>query len=243
MSSVESRTARRHRGDPRIGKAIALRLVRRRSRIALGYLRNDAAAEPAEETSGCRRRASPGTGNVASDQVIAEFVPWPLRGGRAQRCHGRDQTRTRDRGQALGLDAECQCPRPAVTRARVCTGHGERLVDRRDLLARRASRPRELRAGRRVQGRARVRRALSGRRARAPRHPCQRGLRGRCRDRGARPFPNREQMLRSGNTRTPAGRLVEPGDIAGAVAFLCSPDAPMVCGHTLIVDGGYSLLA
>jgi enoyl-[acyl-carrier protein] reductase III len=56
-------------------------------------------------------------------------------------------------------------------------------------------------------------------------------------------FPNREEMLHSGQTRTPAGRLVEPDDIAGAVAFLCSPDAQMVCGQTLIVDGGYSLLA
>src|SRR5438093_961955 len=40
-------------------------------------------------------------------------------------------------------------------------------------------------------------------------------------------FPNREEMLRSGRTRTPAGRLAEPADIAGAVAFLCSPDAQM----------------
>jgi enoyl-[acyl-carrier protein] reductase III len=56
-------------------------------------------------------------------------------------------------------------------------------------------------------------------------------------------FPNREEMLRAGKTRTPAGRLVEPDDIAGAVAFLCSLDAQMVRGHTLIVDGGYSLLA
>jgi enoyl-[acyl-carrier protein] reductase III len=56
-------------------------------------------------------------------------------------------------------------------------------------------------------------------------------------------FPNREEMLHSAKTRTPAGRLVEPDDIAGAVAFLCSPDAQMVCGQTLIVDGGYSLLA
>jgi enoyl-[acyl-carrier protein] reductase III len=56
-------------------------------------------------------------------------------------------------------------------------------------------------------------------------------------------FPNREEMLRAGKTRTPAGRLVEPDDIAGAVAYLCSPDAEMVRGHTLILDGGYSLLA
>jgi enoyl-[acyl-carrier protein] reductase III len=36
--------------------------------------------------------------------------------------------------------------------------------------------------------------------------------------------------------------MVEPADVAGAVAFLCSPDADMVRGQTLIVDGGYSLL-
>ena len=56
-------------------------------------------------------------------------------------------------------------------------------------------------------------------------------------------FPNREEMLRAGRDRTPAGRMVEPDDIAGAVAFLCSDDAAMVCGQTIIVDGGFSLPA
>jgi enoyl-[acyl-carrier protein] reductase III len=56
-------------------------------------------------------------------------------------------------------------------------------------------------------------------------------------------FPNKEEMLESGRTRTPAGRLVEPDDVAAAVAFLCSGDAAMVRGHTLVVDGGFSLLA
>jgi enoyl-[acyl-carrier protein] reductase III len=56
-------------------------------------------------------------------------------------------------------------------------------------------------------------------------------------------FPNREQMLLVARERTPAGRMVEPDDVAGAVAYLCSADAAMICGHTLIVDGGYSLLA
>jgi enoyl-[acyl-carrier protein] reductase III len=54
-------------------------------------------------------------------------------------------------------------------------------------------------------------------------------------------FPNREDMLRAGRERTPAGRLVEPEDVADAVVFLCSPQAAMVCGHTLVVDGGFSL--
>jgi enoyl-[acyl-carrier protein] reductase III len=55
-------------------------------------------------------------------------------------------------------------------------------------------------------------------------------------------FPNRDEMLAMGR-RTPAGRIVEPEDVAAAVAFLCSPDADMVRGQTLVVDGGFSLLA
>jgi enoyl-[acyl-carrier protein] reductase III len=55
-------------------------------------------------------------------------------------------------------------------------------------------------------------------------------------------FPNRDEMLRSAE-RTPAGRLVEANDIAGAVSFLCSGDAAMVCGQTIVVDGGFSLPA
>ncbi len=49
-------------------------------------------------------------------------------------------------------------------------------------------------------------------------------------------------MLAAGRSN-PVGRLVTPEDIAGAVAFLASPDAAMIRGQTVIVDGGYSLLA
>ncbi len=56
-------------------------------------------------------------------------------------------------------------------------------------------------------------------------------------------FPNREQMLEVARTRTPAGRMVGAGDVADAVAFLCSPQAEMIRGQTLVVDGGFSLLA
>ena len=56
-------------------------------------------------------------------------------------------------------------------------------------------------------------------------------------------FPNKDEMLSWGKERTPAGRLVEPDDIAGAVTFLCSSWAQMIRGQTLVVDGGFSLLA
>jgi enoyl-[acyl-carrier protein] reductase III len=56
-------------------------------------------------------------------------------------------------------------------------------------------------------------------------------------------FPNRDEMLAFYKGRTPAGRLVEPADVAQAVCYLASPEAEMIRGQTLVVDGGYSVLA
>ena len=56
-------------------------------------------------------------------------------------------------------------------------------------------------------------------------------------------FPNREEMLARRRARTRSAASSRPEDIAGAVAFLCSPDADMIRGQTLVVDGGFSLLA
>ena len=56
-------------------------------------------------------------------------------------------------------------------------------------------------------------------------------------------FPDREAMLREFVAKTPAGRLVEPRDIAELVCFLASPPADMIRGQTVVLDGGYSLPA
>ena len=56
-------------------------------------------------------------------------------------------------------------------------------------------------------------------------------------------FPNKEEMLRAARERTPAGRMVDPSDVADAVLFLCGDGAKMIVGQTLIVDGGFSLPA
>ena len=42
--------------------------------------------------------------------------------------------------------------------------------------------------------------------------------------------------------RNPVGRLVSPDDVARLVTFLCSSDAEMIRGQTVVVDGGWSLL-
>ena len=54
-------------------------------------------------------------------------------------------------------------------------------------------------------------------------------------------FPNREQLLAEYAKRTPAGPTLTPDDVAGAVYLLCLPEAGMINGHTLVVDGGYCI--
>jgi enoyl-[acyl-carrier protein] reductase III len=54
-------------------------------------------------------------------------------------------------------------------------------------------------------------------------------------------FPNKDAMLEMG-IRNPVGRLVTPEDVAGVVTFLCSPEADMIRGQTIVIDGGWSLL-
>jgi NAD(P)-dependent dehydrogenase (short-subunit alcohol dehydrogenase family) len=41
-------------------------------------------------------------------------------------------------------------------------------------------------------------------------------------------------------SRSPAGRIAEPADVAGAVVALCDPRAGFVTGQVVAVDGGYS---
>lgn len=41
--------------------------------------------------------------------------------------------------------------------------------------------------------------------------------------------------------RIPLGRFGDPVDVAGAVAFLAGPMAKLITGHTLMIDGGYTI--
>ncbi|MFC7391810.1 enoyl-[acyl-carrier-protein] reductase FabL [Scopulibacillus cellulosilyticus] len=56
-------------------------------------------------------------------------------------------------------------------------------------------------------------------------------------------FPNREEILEAASKNNPAGRLVQPEDMADTVYFLCTKSADMIRGQTIIVDGGLSLLS
>jgi enoyl-[acyl-carrier protein] reductase III len=50
-----------------------------------------------------------------------------------------------------------------------------------------------------------------------------------------------QSVLEDIGRRTPAGRIATPDDIADAVLFLCSPQAEMIRGQVLVVDGGFTL--
>ncbi|MFX8660929.1 SDR family oxidoreductase, partial [Acinetobacter baumannii] len=39
----------------------------------------------------------------------------------------------------------------------------------------------------------------------------------------------------------PAGPVLTPDDVANGVYLLCLPEANMITGQTLMVDGGYSI--
>ncbi|MFO1488569.1 MAG: SDR family oxidoreductase [Verrucomicrobiota bacterium] len=54
-------------------------------------------------------------------------------------------------------------------------------------------------------------------------------------------FPNREQLLEEYARRTPLGPTLSPEQVADAVYLLCLPEASMITGHTLMVDGGYCI--
>jgi enoyl-[acyl-carrier protein] reductase III len=54
-------------------------------------------------------------------------------------------------------------------------------------------------------------------------------------------FPNRVELLADFARRTPAGPMLTPADVAGAVYLLCLPEAAMINGHTLVVDGGFCI--
>lgn len=53
------------------------------------------------------------------------------------------------------------------------------------------------------------------------------------------PLLKKETYLRSVLSRTPAGRVGTPEDVAAAVAFLCMPASSYVTGECIAVDGGF----
>jgi enoyl-[acyl-carrier protein] reductase III len=232
-------------GTRGIGLAIAHRLVRDgATRAVLGYMRNDAAAErAAHELRDAGAEPVLVRGNVASPRVVEELAaagPYRVVVHNAATGVVRPALETEDRHWDWTLNANARALLALARATAPAMADGSALVAISSLGSQRVLENYVL-IGTSKAALESVVRYLAVELA-------PRGIRvnavsaGVVETEALEHFPNKDEMLRTAQ-RTPAGRLVEPADVAAAVSFLCSDDAAMVRGHTLVLDGGFSLLA
>ncbi|MBA3717704.1 MAG: SDR family oxidoreductase [Actinobacteria bacterium] len=233
-------------GSRGIGKAIALRFAELgASRVAIGYYRNDEAAEStADELRGLGAEPVLVRGNIAGDRVlheIAELGPLDAVVHNAATGVIRPALEVEDKHWDWTLGANA---RALLSLARTTVPSmpvGSSIVAISSLGSTRVLENYVLVGTSKAALESLVRYLAV---ELAPRGIRVNAVSGGVVETGALDhFPNREQMLKAARERTPAGRMVEAADLADAVVFLCSPQAEMIRGQTIVVDGGFSLLA
>ncbi len=230
-------------GSRGIGRAIALRLVRDGAdRVAIGYMRNDRAAEEtAAELQALGAEVTLVRGNVSSERVaaeVAELGPLDVLVHSAATGVVRPALETDDHHWDWTHGANARALLTLARAAVPLMPAGSSIVAISSLGSQRVLENYALIGTSKAALEALVRYLAV--------ELAPRGIRVNAVSAGVVEtaaldhFPNRAEMLEAGR-RNPAGRLVTPEDVAGAVRFLCSPDAEMIRGHVLVVDGGFLL--
>jgi enoyl-[acyl-carrier protein] reductase III len=230
-------------GSRGIGRAIALRFAREGAdRVAIGYLRNDRAAEEtAEELRAAGAEPLLVRGNVTSSRVLEEVAALgPLDALIHNAATGvvRPALETEEKHWDWTLGANARALLALTKAAAPQMPEGASIVGISSLGSHRVL-PNYALIGTSKAALESLVRYLAV--ELAPQGIRVNAVSAGVVETGALDhFPNKEEMLRAGRSN-PAGRIVTPEDVAGAVTFLCSPDAEMIRGHVLVVDGGYLL--
>jgi enoyl-[acyl-carrier protein] reductase III len=233
-------------GSRGIGKAIALRFARAgQERVAIGYLRNDSAAEAAAgEIRAAGAEPVLIRGNVSSARVLEQVRDLgPLEAVIHNAATGviRPALEVEDKHWDWTLNANARSLLGLAQAAVPQMAPGSSIVALSSLGSFRVLENYVLVGTSKAALESLVRYLAV---ELAPRGIRVNAVSGGVVDTGALDhFPNREEMLDAARGRTPAGRMVTVDDMAGAVMFLCSPDAEMIRGQTIVVDGGFSLPA
>ena len=232
-------------GSRGIGKAIALRFARLGARrVAIGYMRGDRAAEETvEELRALDTEPVLVRGNVASSRIaeeVAALGPLDVLVHAAATGVIRPALETDDKHWDWTLSANARALLSLTRAAAPTMPAGSSIVGISSLGSIRVMEDYALVGTSKAALEALVRYLAV--------ELASRGIRVNAVSAGVvatgalEHFPNKEAMLEMG-ARNPVGRLVAPEDVAACVTFLCSPEAEMIRGQTLIVDGGWSLLA
>jgi len=232
-------------GSRGIGKAIALRLASLgATRVAIGYLRSDGPAEAtAEELRALGAEPVLVRGNVSSERVQGEvraLGPLDVLVHNAATGVIRPALETEDKHWDWTLNANARAFLALARAAAPEMPHGSSIIGISSLGSTRVLENYTLVGTSKAALEALVRYLAV---ELAPRGIRVNAVSAGVVETGAlEHFPNRERMLEIG-AQNPVGRLVTPDDVAGAVVFLCSQEAEMIRGQTVVVDGGWSLLA
>jgi enoyl-[acyl-carrier protein] reductase III len=232
-------------GSRGIGKAIALRFARDgAARVAIGYLRSDAAAEEtAAELQALGSEPVLVRGSVTADRVLEEVAalgPLDVLVHNAATGVIRPALETEDKHWDWTLNANARAFLALTRTVAPSMPAGSSIVAISSLGSIRVLENYALVGTSKAALESLVRYLAV---ELGPRGIRVNAVSGGVVETGALDhFPNRAEMLEMG-ARNAAGRIVAPADIAGAVSFLCSGDAEMVRGQILIVDGGFSLTA
>jgi enoyl-[acyl-carrier protein] reductase III len=231
-------------GSRGIGRAIALRFARDGAqRVAIGYMRNDRAAEEtAEELKAIGAEPVLVRGNITSQRVLDEVTslgPLDVLVHNAATGVIRPALETDDKHWDWTMNANARALLQLARAAAPQMPAGSSIVAISSLGAQRVLENYTLVGTSKAALEALVRYLAV---ELAPEIRVNAVSGGVVETGALEHFPNREEMLAAG-AANPVGRLVTPEDMAGAVAFLCGPDADMIRGQVLVVDGGFSLRA